>query len=124
MLHNQRGFTLIELMVVVIVIGLVTAIGMANFINLKENSVRASCISNQKHAVEAALLYAGENGVGAATFTVATLHAGNYLANEASECPASGDNNFDDYTITLLNERVTVITCDIQTAKHSWEPPP
>jgi len=54
--------------------------------------------------------------VAAAVFTVATLHAGNYLANAPSECPASGDNNYDDYTITIAGERVTVITCDVEPA--------
>jgi hypothetical protein len=97
---------------------------MANFINLKDNGLRASCISNQKHIVEAALLYSGENYVVAATFTVDLLHAGNYLANEPSECPSSNDGSFDDYTVVIAGERVSTITCDIEPVEHHWNAPP
>ena len=124
MLKNQDGFTLVELAVVVIVIGLVTAIGMANFINLKDNSLRASCISNQKNVVEGTTLYIGENGVAAATINVSVLQPGRYIGNEPSECPYSNDGSFDDYTIDIVGGRVATITCDVKPAEHHWNPPP
>ena len=44
--HNQRGFTLVEIMIVVAIIGLLAAIAIPNFVQARNNSRTSVCINN------------------------------------------------------------------------------
>jgi prepilin-type N-terminal cleavage/methylation domain-containing protein len=70
---RTRGFTLIELMIVVVVIGVLAAIATPNFIRMQGNSKDAAVKSNS-HAVQVAAedFAVQNNGVYAADLTDAT----------------------------------------------------
>ncbi len=59
--RNQQGFTLIELLVVIAIIAILSAILFPVFSRARENGRRASCQSNEKQLVLAALQYAQDN---------------------------------------------------------------
>jgi prepilin-type N-terminal cleavage/methylation domain-containing protein len=50
---EQPGFTLVELVLTIVVIGILAAIALTNYIPLQKSAKRAACISNQKALEEA-----------------------------------------------------------------------
>jgi prepilin-type N-terminal cleavage/methylation domain-containing protein len=61
--RKQEGFTLVELMVVVLIIGILVAIAIPVFNSAKKNAQRKSCFANQRTIDGACNSYQAEWGV-------------------------------------------------------------
>ena len=62
MWRNRKGFTLVEIMIVVAIIGLLAAIAIPNFIKARDTALKNACIGNLKQIQGAIQLYAMDNG--------------------------------------------------------------
>jgi prepilin-type N-terminal cleavage/methylation domain-containing protein len=71
---NKKGFTLVEIMIVVAIIGLLAAIAIPNFIKAREKAQTNACIANLKQLQGAAQVWAIDTGQASdATATKAAL---------------------------------------------------
>ena len=97
---HTAGFTLVEIMIVVAIIGLLAAIAVPNFAQARTNARRGSCINNLRLIDAAKEQYALENNKDTAT-TPAGADVTPYLKGGAMPtCPAAGA-----YTIAAIGTK-------------------
>jgi prepilin-type N-terminal cleavage/methylation domain-containing protein len=116
----KAGFTLIELCVVCAVIGILTAIVAPNYARSKAHVNRASCLSNQRHLLEAATLGCADRTLGDGVINCQVLLAAGAVAANLTDCPEERDGSHDDYLITIESGRVTAIDCTVEPDEHRW----
>jgi len=99
----RSGFTILELMIVVSLIGLLAVIAIPNFLQSRTAAQRGACIHNLRQIDEAIEQWAMlQQKTDAATVTWQDIQP--YLNNSVA-CPASGSASFDkSYSITTVSD--------------------
>jgi prepilin-type N-terminal cleavage/methylation domain-containing protein len=115
---NKSGFTLVEIMIVVAIIGLLAAIAIPNFVKARTTSQANACINNLRQIDGAKQQWALENkqpSTASPGSTVIMPYLGRGSAGTWSTCPAGGT-----YTVGNL---ATAPICSLSTASPKHQLP-
>ena len=112
-MNRKSGFTLVEIMIVVAIIGLLAAIAIPNFVKARTTAQLNACINNLRQIDGAQQQWAIEQKKGPAE-AVAEADVQPYLKS-LPVCPAGGTTFADSYTLSTV---ATAPTCQKDAANH------
>lgn len=93
MMKNERGFTIMELLVVIVIIGVLAAIGVPAYNNMTTRARQTACQANRRTLQTAVGMHFADTGTYPADLGAALA---GYLDNAANmTCPSGGNYTLD-----------------------------
>ena len=102
--RSKKGFTLVEIMIVVLIIGILLGIAAPQWVKARERSQRNSCLANMREFSHAKLRWAMENRLSGSAVPVQADLVPDYI-KKMPVCNSSG--------IYTLNNVDTEASCSI-----------
>ncbi|MFA6141784.1 MAG: prepilin-type N-terminal cleavage/methylation domain-containing protein [Candidatus Omnitrophota bacterium] len=101
---NRKGFTLVEIMIVVAIIGLLAAIAIPNFVRARTRAQQEACIANLKQIEGAIQVWAVDTGQAETATPAWSALTPTYIRTKPS-CPSAGATAYD--TLPAVSGRPT-----------------
>lgn len=118
-LMSKKGFTLVELMIVIVIMGILVAVAIPVYGAVTKNAEKKTCISNMRDMKSTASTWQmqGNNGdqftfTGASNITTEATYTALFEGGDLPSCPSDGN-----YTVTITNNDpgYTVdVTCTVE----------
>ena len=103
---NSKGFTLVEIMIVVAIIGLLVAIAVPNFVQARTSARTSTCVNNLR-LISAAKDQAALEGGLADTVTPTTTQLAPYLKSTSATTGLPNEPTTGTYSINAISSRPT-----------------
>ncbi len=103
-MHKQEGFTLIELMIVILIIGILVGIAVPVYMSARNSAEKGTCESNMRTFKSACNVYAAQNE----TYPTAMTDLVPDFIEAEPRCPGAKDTP---YTVSGDGDAPPTITC-------------
>lgn len=114
-LMNKKGFSLVELMIVVVIMGILIAVAIPLYGAIQTNANNKTCGSNIKSIKTNAASYKTNYNANATEAGIAAMFDDGALP----ECPLSDNGVADDYTITInADTGAATVVCNNASTDH------
>lgn len=104
--RSQRGFTLIEIMIVILIIGLLLMILLPNLARSRYQAQWSACVQYQRTLAAALESYHAQEGFYPVDF--APLLTGEKYINQIPTCPSNGSSYNLGYTVAANHDNFTI----------------